>query len=59
MVENGFISPVTSPKSTSAPSSSGLNAVETLLKFNVIYLAKEEGEFVITSHVMKKIYLIK
>ncbi len=28
--------------------------VETLLKFNVIYLAKEEGEFVITSHVYEK-----
>ncbi|MDO4535288.1 MAG: DUF3794 domain-containing protein [Clostridium perfringens] len=28
--------------------------VETLLKFNVIYLAKEDGEFVITNHVYEK-----
>lgn len=28
--------------------------IETLLKFNVIYLAKEEGEFIITNHVYEK-----
>lgn len=28
--------------------------IETLLKFNVIYLAKEDGEFIVTSHVYEK-----